>query len=98
MISQFPIKLKRYNEFIKITTGKSEDYTTGSLIYSYYFLKNYQIICCDLSKQTIFDADPRAIQQIEFYGNLETISQVCTVLKKSKEIVLEFYKGTAKVL
>ena len=27
-----------------------------------------------------------------------TNSQVCTVLEKSKETVLEFYKGTAKVL
>ena len=29
---------------------------------------------------------------------LKTNSQVCTVLEKSKETVLEFYKGTAKVL
>ena len=44
------------------------------------------------------DADPRAIQQIEFYGKLETNSPVCTVLEKSKETILEFYKVTAKVL
>ena len=29
---------------------------------------------------------------------LETNSQVCTVLEKSKEAVLELYKGTAKAL
>ena len=29
---------------------------------------------------------------------LNTNSQVCTILEKSKETVLEFYKGTAKVL
>ena len=29
---------------------------------------------------------------------LKTNRQVCTVLEKSKETVLEFYKGTAKVL
>ena len=29
---------------------------------------------------------------------LKTKSQVCTVLEKSKEMTLEFYKGTAKVL
>ena len=29
---------------------------------------------------------------------LKTNSQVCPVLKKSKETVLEFYKGTTKVL
>ena len=71
--------VKKYNELIKITTGRSEDYTTGSLIDYYYFEKIYQIICSDLSKQTILDADPRAIQQIEFYGKLETNSQVCVL-------------------
>ena len=35
----------------------------------------------------IQDADPRAISQIEFYGKLETNSQVCTVLEKLKETV-----------
>ena len=40
----------------------------------------------------------RSIQKIEFYGMLNTNLQVCTVLEKSKETVLEFYKGTAKVL
>ena len=34
----------------------------------------------------------------EFYGMLQTNSQVCTVLEKSKETVTEFYKETAKVL
>ena len=29
---------------------------------------------------------------------LKTNPQVCTVLEKLKETVLEFYKGTAKVL
>ena len=37
-------------------------------------------------------------EQIEFYGMLKTNSQVCTDFEKSKETVLEFYKGTAKVL
>ena len=52
------------------------------------------MIAVDLSKQRELNADPRAIQQIEFNGKLETNSQVCTVLEKSKETVLEFYKGT----
>ena len=52
----------------------------------------------DLSKQKELDADSRAVQQIEFYGMLKTNLQVCTILEKSKETMLEFYKGTAKVL
>ena len=38
------------------------------------------------------------MQQNEFYGMLKTKSEVCTVLEKSKETTLEFYKGTAKIL
>ena len=57
-----------------------------------------KLIAVDLSKQKELDADPRAIQQIKFYGMLKTNSQVCTLLEKSKETVLEFYKGTVKVL
>ena len=49
-----------------------------------YFQDHYQLIAIDLSKQKELDADPRAIQQIEFYGMLETNPQVCTVLEKSK--------------
>ena len=63
-----------------------------------YFKDHYQLIAVDLSKQKELDADPRAIKQFEFYGKLRTNSQVCTVLEKSKETVLEFYKGTAKLL
>ena len=33
---------------------------------------------------------------MEFYGMLGTNSQVCTVLEKSKETMLKFYKRTAK--
>ena len=64
----------------------------------HYFLNHYQLIVVDLSKQKELEADPKAIQQIQFYGKSETNVQVCTVLEKSKETVLEFYKGTAKDL
>ena len=63
-----------------------------------YFKDHYQVIAVDLSKQKELDADPRALQQIEFYGMLNTNLQVCKVLEKSKETILEFYKGTVKVL
>ena len=63
-----------------------------------YFKDHYNLITVDLSKQKELDADSRAIQQIEFSGMLKTNLQVCTVLEKSKETMLEFYKGTAKVL
>ena len=91
-------QIKKYDEIRKIATGKRNDCTTGCLLDYQYFKNYYQVIAVDLNKQKELHADPRAIQQIEFYGILKTNSQVCTVLEKSKETVLEFYKGTAKVL
>ena len=91
-------QIKKYDEIRKIATGKGDDYTTGCLLVYQYFKDHYQLIAVHLSKEKELDAVPRAIQQIEFYIKLETNSQVCTVLEKSKEAVLEFYKGTTKVL
>ena len=91
-------QIKKYDEFRKIAAEKEDDYTTECLL-DYQYLKNhYTLIAVDLSKQKELDADPRAIQQIEFHRMLTNNSNVCTVLEKSKETVLEFYKGTAKVL
>ena len=91
-------QIKKYDEIGKTATGKGDDYTTGCLLDYQYFKDHYQLIAVDLSKQKELDADPRAIQQIEFYGKLNNNSQVCTVIGKSKENLLKFYKGTAKVL
>ena len=77
--------------------GKGEDYTTGSLLDFNYFKKRYKLVAVDLSKQKQLDADPRAIQQIEFKYMLETNSTIYWVLEKSKETILELYKGTVKV-
>ena len=91
-------QFKKYDEIRKTATGKGDDYTTSCLLDYQYFRDYYQLNAVDLSKQKELDANPRAIQQIEFYGMLDTNSQVCTVLEKSKEVVLEFYKGTSEVL
>ena len=77
--------------------GKGEDYTTGSLRDYNYFKEYYKLGAVDLSKQKELDADLRAIQQIEFKYMLGTDSTIYWVLEKSKETILEFYKGTIKV-
>ena len=61
--------------------------TTGCLLDYQYFKYSYNLMAADLSKQKELDADSRAIQQTEFYRMLETNSQVCTVLEKSKSSV-----------
>ena len=90
--------IKQYKEIRKTATGQGYDYTTGCLSDYLYFKDHYNLIAVDLNKQKELDADSRAVKQIEFYGMLKTNSQVCTVLEKSKETMLEFYKWTANVL
>ena len=89
--------IEKYRELKKVKIGKGEDYTTGSLLDYDYLKKHYKLVAVDLSKQKELDADPRAIQQIEFKYILETNSTIYWVLEKSKETILEFYKGTVKV-
>ena len=88
---------EKYRELKKVMIGKGEDYTTGSLQDYSCFTKCYKLVAVDLSKQKELDADPRAIQQIEFEYMIGTTSTIYWVLENSKETILEFYKGTVKV-
>ena len=89
--------IEKYRELKKVIIGKGEDYTTGSLMDFNYFDKHYKLVAVDLSKQKELDADPRAIQQIEFKYMLRTNATIYWLLEKSKKTILEFYKGTVKV-
>ena len=89
--------IEKYRELKKVMIGKGEDYTAGSLLDFNYFDKHYKLVAVDLSKQKQLDADPRAIQQTELKYMLETNSTIYWVLEKSKETILEFYKGTVKI-
>ena len=55
----------------KVATGQRDNYTTGCLLDYSYFADTYKMIAVDLSKQKALDADPRAIQQINFTANLD---------------------------
>ena len=85
-------QIKRYDDVTKVKGVKGDDYTTGCLLDYKYFKKHYQLTAVDLSKQKELDADPRTVQQIEFYGKLETNSQVSSVLEKRKETISKFCK------
>ena len=54
----------------------------------------------DLSKQQVLDADPRAIQQINFTANLDRAGNTTMffIIEEAKETVFEFSQGTVKVL
>ena len=55
------------------------------------------MIAIDLSKQQALDADPKAIQQINFTGNLENGAAIFLIMEEVKETVLDFSQGTVKV-
>ena len=55
------------------------------------------MISIDLSKQQGLDSDPKAIQEINFTGNLENQSTMFFIIEEAKEIVLDFSQGTVKV-
>ena len=67
------------------------------------FWKNYRLIAVDLSKQKAIDSDSRAIQQIIFIGKITATQNntrviIYYILEQSKETILEYSKGTTKVL
>ena len=95
--------IKQYDEIRKISTGQGDYNTTGCLLDFAYFEKNYRLIAADLNKQKSLDADSRAIQQIIFTGKIKaTVANtrviIYYILEQSKETILEFAKGTTKVL
>ena len=58
------------------------------------------MIAIDFSKQQALNADPEAIQQINFTANLDRANKtrIYFILEEAKETIFEFSKGTVKVL
>ena len=58
------------------------------------------MIDVDLSKQHALDADPRAIQQINFAVNLDRAgnTRIYFILEEAKETIANISEGTVKVL
>ena len=89
-----------YENIRKITIGQGDDYTTGCLLDYTYFKKYYKMIAIDLSKQQVLDADPKAIQQINFTANLDRVegTRIHFILEEANETAFEFSQGSLKVL
>ena len=57
------------------------------------------MIAIDLGKQPALDADPKAIQEINFTGNLDGHNnKLFFIIEEVKETILDFLEGTVKVL
>ena len=85
-------------QLIKVMTRLLGDQITGCLLDYYYFEKYFKLIAIDLSKQQRLDADPRAIQQINFTGNLNQAegATIFFITDEAKETILNFSKGILK--
>ena len=84
--------IKQYKEIRKLTTGQGEDYTTECLL-DYEFIKNcYRLIAVNLSRQKTIDADPKAIQEIEFVRQLKNEDGVNAVRTQSMFVLMIFKK------
>ena len=82
----------RNNKIRKTATGRGDDCTTGCLLDYIYFKNYYKMIAVGLSKQHAPDADPKAIQQINFTTNLDRAGniRIYFILEEAKETVLDF--------
>ena len=89
-----------YENIRKVASRKGDDYTTGCLLDYPYFKDSYKMIAIDLSKQQALDADPIAIQQINFTANLDRAgdTRIYFILEEAREAILDFSQGTVKVL
>ena len=70
----------------KITNGQGDDYTIFCLL--------------DLSKWQALDADSKAVQQINFTGNLSGNNNrlIFFIIEEAKETILHFSEGAVKAL
>ena len=88
------IDLKTCDNIQKFATGQGDDYTTGSLLDYPYFKNYYKMIAIDLrEKQQVFDADPKAIHQINFTGNLNQRGDetMLFIIKGGRETLFRFF-------
>ena len=62
-----------------------------------YFKEHYMLIAIDLSKQQALNADPKAIQQINFTGNLDREATIFFITEEAKKTILNFSKRTVRI-
>ena len=68
--------IKRNKEIRNLTTGQGENYTTVCLLADECIKNHYRLIVVDLIWQTELHAGWKAIQEIEFVGQLKIVDGV----------------------
>ena len=92
--------IRGYEIIRKLAADQGVDYTIGGLLDYTYFKKSYKVIATDLSRQQALDADPKAIQQINFTGKLDRVANTTMffILEEAKKNIFGFSQGIARVL
>ena len=64
------------------------------------FQKHYKVVTIDLKEQQALDAGLKAIQQINFAGNLDGDGNktMFFIIEEAKETFSDFLQGTVRVL
>ena len=95
-----PIKNNKvtYENIRKIDTDQGDDYTTCYLLDYSYFADTYKMVAVDLAKQQALDADPRAIQRINFTANLDRVGNTRGLLysRRSKRNYSRLFTRNSK--
>ena len=81
-----------YDNVRKIATDQGDNYTARCLLDYVYFENYYKMIAIDLSKQQALDADLKAVQQVNFTGNLDQAGNTTMFF------IIEEEKGTIVIV
>ena len=87
-------KKKIYENIQKITRSKGDNSTISCLLDYTYCKENYQLIAIDLSKEQTLNANPNAIYQINFKGNIHQkgYTTIFFIIEEVKEDLMLFHK------
>ena len=85
-----------FDKIRRSKTSEGDDCTTGCLLHCLYFRNYCKTIAINLSKHQVLDADPKAIQQINFTANIDRDENATIpfIVEEMKETILDFSQGT----
>ena len=93
-----PVKNKEEAYETIMNISKSNDYTTGNLLYNEYFSKHYKLIAIDLSKQIELE-NPDLRQQINSIGKLEDDkATMFFIIEESEETTFKFSQNFVSII
>ena len=92
--------MEKCENISKYKSGQGDNYTTGCLLDYNYFKKHPKMIPIDWCKKEALDADPKAIQQISFTGNLSGNNNrlIFFIIEEAVKTILDFSQGTVELL